>query len=359
MKKIILFTDSLGAGGAQRQLVGLALMLKEKNYSVKVVTYHNLSFYKKILDDNNIQNEVLFSASIIYKRIFVIFRYLKKENPDWVIAYQEVPSLISCMIKRMGLNYKLLVSERNTTQYISFKDKVRFLLYKVADSIVPNSYSQEKFLLEHYPWMSSKIKTITNFVDLDSFVPINKTARSSIAKFLVVGSIAYSKNTRGVIEACKILKDKKLKFKLSWYGWLDKPTAYMLEMKNLVSALDLSDCFEFKEKSLDIIQIYQNSEYYCMPSFFEGTPNVLCEAISCGLPVISSKVCDNSIYAQENRNAYLFNPYSSEEIANAMIKMMNLTDCEYLAFSLNSRKIAIQYLSKTKFINKYLKIIEQ
>ena len=30
MKKIILFTDCLGAGGAQRQLVGLAIMLKEK-----------------------------------------------------------------------------------------------------------------------------------------------------------------------------------------------------------------------------------------------------------------------------------------------------------------------------------------
>lgn len=358
MKKIILFTDSLGAGGAQRQLVGLALMLKERNYLVKVVTYHNLSFYKKILDDNNIQNEVLSSASTAYKRIFLFFKYFKKEKPDWVIAYQEVPSLVSCIIKKIGINYKLLVSERNTTQNIFFKDKVRFHLYKAADSIVPNSYSQEKFLLEHYPWMYSKIQTITNFVDLDYFVPVNKKTRSSEAKFLVVGSIAHSKNTKGVIEACKILKDKKYRFKLSWYGWMDNPTVYMLRMKDLVSTLNLSDCFEFKEKSLDIIQVYQNSDYYCMPSFFEGTPNVLCEAISCGLPIISSRVCDNSIYAQEAYNAFLFDPSSPEEIANAMIRIMDLTDHEYFTFCLNSRKVAIKHLSKNNFIEKYLKIIE-
>lgn len=35
MKRILLFIDSLGAGGAQRQLVGLAVMLKKKGYEVR------------------------------------------------------------------------------------------------------------------------------------------------------------------------------------------------------------------------------------------------------------------------------------------------------------------------------------
>lgn len=46
MQKIILFTDSLGAGGAQRQLVGLATFLRQVGYSVKVCTYYDLDFYK-------------------------------------------------------------------------------------------------------------------------------------------------------------------------------------------------------------------------------------------------------------------------------------------------------------------------
>lgn len=359
MKKIILFTDSLGAGGAQRQLVGLAIMLKEKGYLVKVVTYHNFSFYKKVLDDCDIQNDLLVSPSNPLKRIFVIYEYFKKENPDWVIAYQEVPSLIACLVKKMGCHYKSIVSERNTTQTISLKDKLRFFFYRGANAIVPNSYSQERFLLSHYPWMQSKIKTITNFVDLDSFVPSAIVSRSAIPKFLVVGSIAHSKNTRGMIEACRILKSKGIRIKLLWYGWSDNPTPFMIEMKNLISSFALSDYIEFRNKSLDIVKVYQDAEYYCMPSFFEGTPNVLCEAVSCGLPIISSNVCDNSIYAKEAYNAFLFNPSSPKEIAECMIKIINLSDRDYHQFCLNSRQVAEKYLSKESFIDKYLKIIEE
>ena len=56
MKKILLFTDSLGSGGAQRQLVGLAIMLKNAGYDSTVATYFNLDFYKKQLDDVGIRN---------------------------------------------------------------------------------------------------------------------------------------------------------------------------------------------------------------------------------------------------------------------------------------------------------------
>ena len=54
MKKIVLFTDSLGAGGAQRQLCRLAVMLRHYNYDVLVLTYHPLGFYKSYLDENAI-----------------------------------------------------------------------------------------------------------------------------------------------------------------------------------------------------------------------------------------------------------------------------------------------------------------
>ena len=45
MKKILCFIDSLGAGGAQRQIVGLAVLLKHKGYNVKMVTYYDIPFY--------------------------------------------------------------------------------------------------------------------------------------------------------------------------------------------------------------------------------------------------------------------------------------------------------------------------
>ena len=48
--KILLFTDSLGAGGAQRQLVGLAVLLKKKGLEVKVCTYYDIDIYQQYLE---------------------------------------------------------------------------------------------------------------------------------------------------------------------------------------------------------------------------------------------------------------------------------------------------------------------
>ena len=146
--KILLFTDSLGSGGAQRQLVGLATMLHERGYDVKVCTYHDFDFYKSFLDERGINNELIPGASNKLFRIWAVARYFKKEKPNWVIAYLETPSLVACCIKIMGIGFRLIVSERNTTQRMGINEYVRFFLYRFADCIVPNAYAQEKFLLK-------------------------------------------------------------------------------------------------------------------------------------------------------------------------------------------------------------------
>lgn len=357
MKKILLFTDSLGAGGAQRQLVGLAIVLHQKGYNVKVCTYHNLSFYKSILVDKNILNELIPDAKSIIKRIISVYRYFKQENPDWVIAYQETPSFISCIVKLLGGRFRLIVSERNTTQHVGLNESIRFFFYRFADAIVPNSFTQNNFLLSNYPWMSPKIKTITNFVDIKQFCP-KQHCRREVPEILVVGSIGQSKNSHGFIRACKHLKDNRVKFHATWYGWHDHPTNYMNDIKNLILELGLVDVVELKDKTLDIAIVYRDADYFCLPSFFEGTPNVLCEAISCGLPVAASNVCDNNLYVQDNVNGYLFDPSNIESISSALERLLNIDEQQYLTFRANSRKIAVDKLSIEKFVSKYCSILE-
>lgn len=357
MKKILLFTDSLGSGGAQRQLVGLAILLQQAGYNIKVCTYYNFDFYKKLLDENHVPNELIIDANNCKKRILTVCKYFKHENPDWVIAYQETPSLVACMVKLLGGKFHLIVSERNTTQHIGMNELVRFFLYRWADAIVPNSFAQSTFLQSRYLWMKSKIKTITNFVDLQKFYPEEHLKRE-IPEILVVGSIGQSKNTKGFVEACKILKDKKVAFHATWYGWYNTPTDYMNEIRNLISKLQLEDVVEIKNKTLEIAFVYRSADYFCIPSFFEGTPNVLCEAISSGLPIAASNVCDNSIYVQNDINGYLFDPSNIKSISNALEQLLSIDEQKYQTFRDNSRKIAEEKLSAETFLSKYRSIIE-
>ena len=56
MKTILFFIDSLGSGGAQRQIVQLALGFKERNYKVSFLIYNKAAskFYYEYLRENEI-----------------------------------------------------------------------------------------------------------------------------------------------------------------------------------------------------------------------------------------------------------------------------------------------------------------
>ena len=69
MKRILCFVDSLVAGGAQRQLVGLAVLLQQKGYVVKVITYHNIPFYLPYLNENKVDCENLLCGKGLFQRL--------------------------------------------------------------------------------------------------------------------------------------------------------------------------------------------------------------------------------------------------------------------------------------------------
>lgn len=357
MKKIILFTDCLGAGGAQRQLVGLAIMLKEKDYNVTVATYHNIDFYKKQLDDAGVRNLVIPNGSNKKTRIWAVRTFLKKERPDWVVSYQETPSLLACIAKVTGCKFRLIVSERNTTQAVGMNERVRFFLYRWADAIVPNSYAQENYLTSHYPWMQKKLKTITNFVDLDYFSFIERKKRK-VPEIVIAATIWSSKNTLGFIEAVKKLVDRNSRFHVSWYGKSNIDMDYYNESLQKIQEYGIQDYIELKDKTKQIKNVYHNADLFCLPSFYEGTPNVICEAISTGLPVACSDVCGNYIYVKPGCNGVLFDPNNPNDMANKISQLLYISSLEFEKYQKNSRQIALGKLSKDVFVDAYVKIIE-
>lgn len=355
-KKILLFIDCLGAGGAQRQLVGLAVMLKNHGYDVKVATYFDIDFYQDQLTYAGVKNDVITGAADTHKRIFAVRSYFIKERPDWVIAYLDTPCLVASATRILGCKFNLIVSERNTTQHIGMNEYVRFNLFRFADYIVPNAHSQERFLVNRFPWMRRKLKTIVNFVDVDYF-NVQRRARKKYPEVVVVASIWPSKNTLGFIEAVKILVDRGVGFHVSWYGKSEKHLHYFEQAQSLVDLYGLSEVVSLKDKTKQIKEVYQSADFFCLPSFYEGTPNVLCEALSCGLPIACSDVCDNSYYVQQGENGVLFDPKSPLDIADALERMINITDTEYSAFSQKSRAIAESKLSPRVFIDNYIKLL--
>lgn len=359
MDRILLFIDSLGAGGAQRQFAGLACLLKDRGYDVHVLTYFYQPFYSHLLDSASVSHEVVVGADNHFKRIPLIRKAINSYKPTVVIAYQETPSLIASIIKTLGAKWKLIVSERNTTQVNTWRERVRFNLYRVADYVVPNSYSQGEFIRQNYGFLAHKVVVVHNFVDLDKFKPTGLYVPNLKREIIVVSSISYSKNTKNFINAIGILRDICDKpFHISWYG-VEDARPYLTECLSLIKELGLADYISLLPKTKSIAEKYQSADIFCLPSLFEGTPNALCEAISCGLPSACSNVCDNPRYVSKRINGDLFNPLSADSMAEVLKDLICSDDKSLISMSKRSLEVAKQSFDISRFGNAYVELIEE
>lgn len=356
MKRILCLIENLSQGGAERQLIGLACMLKGKGFPIKLITYNDDSFYKHILNENGIENEYIATAHNKVRRIPTIVRAINTYSPDVLIAFLSIPSSIACIAKMLGGKYKLIVSERNTTQVLSLREKAIFHLYRYADAIVPNSYSQTDFLCKNYPAYKGKITTITNFVDTEIFHPEKKMFETSVHNFLCVARIAPQKNVLKFLDVIKILKDKGLNFHINWFG--KKSRDYYEVCENKRCELGLEDYVIFHDPVTDILTEYNRAEALVLPSLYEGFPNAVCEGMSCGLPILCSNICDNKRIVNDRVNGLLFDPTSVINMAETMGKFMSMTESKRQEMSLQSRKSALEAFSKETFIKKYIDLIE-
>lgn len=352
--RILCFINSLSSGGAERQLVGLATMLTRDGHQVEVCTYKTDNFYANDLKCNNIGYSSL-NTNNICKRLFGTIKKIRSIKPDCVIAYLEQPSTLCCVAK-LFCNFKLIASERNTTQTLTRNARLRFWLYQYADWIVPNSFSQAAFLKEHYPQYSNKVKTITNYTDLETFVPASTLSNNAIPRIVVAARVTPQKNIPVFAKALSLLKERNIQFKVDWYGNHLNNDYYEL-CQNSIIENKVRDVFVLHPSTPDIISEYQKSDAFCLPSKYEGYPNVVCEAMSCGLPILCSNVCDNPMIVTNGVTGLLFNPNDPEEIANQLYKFLSMSVGERQRMGKKGRLLAEQLFSKEKFMKQYYEII--
>lgn len=359
MKRILLFTDILGSGGAQRQLVTLAVLLNQSGYCVKMLDYWDCDFYNKYLESRGIP----FQHEPTKGKINIIKMFIRQANefqPDVVISYMENPSIVACL-GRFFINkkFKLIVSERNTTQVNNMSTHLRMNIFRFADYVVPNSYSQRNFIDMNYHFLMNKTVTITNVIDTEKFAPSReKPEPHDTVNFLVVGRIVEQKNVLRFIEALSIAYKQNSKVRVDWYG-SPYPQEYYDECKRLRHEQGLDGILTFHPPTQNILAQYIKADAFILPSIYEGYPNVLCEAMSCGLPVIASNVCDNLAIVSSESCGYLFDPLNVKNMAQRILMMASKSCAERREMGVIARNIIEKNFSKKKFIEQYLELIEK
>ena len=356
-KKLLCVSTSLGGGGAERQMLALIEGLNSKGIIPDVLNSRD----RRTDYPTNAKMNRHFAISKwrIVEKLYMLWR-IYKIHPHIILSYDGGPNLIASIYKVIFHNCRVVVSERNTQMYpISFRNKILYYLYRYVDAIISNSKSQEAFLLQEYPKYKNKLCVITNYTNVNAYIPLEKQYSSPI-KIIVFARYYPQKNTLRFLDVVKMLNSDPNcpPFVCEWYGENSNGEnffEYYLECQKKRKSLNIDNVF-LNGFTRDVKELLLSADVVCLPSLYEGFSNTLSEAISMGKPLLASNVCDNSVFVRDDWNGYLFDPNSIENMVY-VIKKMLLNVNRYNEFGNNSRSLAVSMFDYNEFINSYLKVL--
>lgn len=366
-KKVVLLIDGLGSGGAQTQLITLAYELSARKVKVVIVCYHDESFSDQRIHELGLKRIVIPRGHGIFSKALFpwrLRRFFSEFRPSAVIAYLEGPSFYAEMASLFFRDYQLIVSERfMTDERPSFRHRFLYLCHLIADHLVVNSQHQTFSALRSFPWIRGRVTTIFNGYPKVSYDMIGgrRGGVSSEVRFLVVSSLAAKKNPLNLIRALGLLHQKYPNVSCVWVGryrGVDISREVDSEMYDQcmgeVFRLGLSEVIEFVGEQSDMARFYTSAEWLIHPSYKEGFPNVICEALGYGLPVLASRVGDHSFLVSEHERGFLFAPESPEAIYLAMEAAMHCDTESYTRMSRNCAAFFEEELSSDRLAAAYM-----
>lgn len=357
MSRILCLIDSLGAGGAERQMAYLSILLRRKGHDVKLVVFtRDNKFYDSFATEGGITPVYNEQGVNRFRRIWEIAKIVHRYKPDMTIAYKDGVCISAILAKAFG-NFKLVVSERSSTPNLTRLQKFKIFLYRFADYIVPNSCTQANYIKGFSPRLASKIKVINNTIDAELFHPAHNKEINGVPVVVTTGRIKYVKNILNYLQAIALIKEAGVKCHFDWYGKTDQNDPYPNIVKEEVKRLGINDYITFHPASSEVAQVYRQSDIFCLPSFLEGFPNVICEAMSSGLPIVCSNVCDNPNIVEDGINGLLFDPKKPSDIAEKIMTILHFSHSDLEQMSKTNRRKIIDLCSENTFVSKYLSLL--
>ena len=296
--------------------------------------------------------------SYLFKAYPVAKKMQKENRYDICLIFFGIPSgPIGYMLKK---KYKLPYvirfgggdvpgfQERFTKVYKLIAPAIK-MIWKKADARIANSQGLKDMALKFYDKKSFDI--IPNGVDTEVFYPIEK-ADSDEFKILFVSRLIERKGLQFIIPQLQKIQDSTEKeVKLVVVG--DGP--YREQLETITREYKVTDMVEFvgQKNKKEIVPFYQNADLFILPSAKEGMPNVVLEAMACGLPIIMTP-CEGSKELVQDNGYILLTSEMGEKIQQL------LRDKEMLQkLGHNSRRIVEEQFCWGHVVENYLTLMSK
>lgn len=167
-----------------------------------------------------------------------------------------------------------------------------------------------------------KNSVIHNAVNIDLFKPESLREKSRTYTIVGVGRLVKMKGFHLLLDAVSQVKDL-----------IERPLRVILvgdgpqleELRQIAFDKCISDSLEIVPpmSQEDLVEIYQQADVFCLPSFSEGLPCVVIEAMACGVPVVATDVGGVSEVV-DDQSGILIPPGDSQALAKALLQSYHM-----------------------------------
>jgi glycosyltransferase involved in cell wall biosynthesis len=242
-----------------------------------------------------------------------------------------LPGLISRILRKKifiliaGSSIKTLESQRDSLS--SGLKILQFITISCANKII--LYSD--ILIEDYGlkrWKKKSLVSYQHFIKSDTFnVTTPLTSRSPLIGY--IGRLSVEKGVQNFVQALPgILSDQQdLRVFIGGDGELKESIASSLRAEKLVDRVDLAGWISYDDLPRHLNQL----RFLVIPSYTEGLPNILIEAMACGTPVLATPVGAIPAVIRDGETGFIMENNSPECIAKNVMRMLSSPALETIA----------------------------
>lgn len=350
--KAVFIKTSLTFGGSSKMLAFVANAMAQEGHDVTMVLYDGSEVLQPLHKNIKVWNKNIMYSGVLkhFKMILHLKKVIAEITPDVIVSFLCFPNLYATIIGRM-LRIPMIISERGNPYTLKgLKNRIMYSLFNFANGAVFQTEGARSFFGEK---LQKRATVIANPVvkreGLNMYNPKTENhVISHIARYENVQKRQdlMIKSMHGVL---KVYPDAILKL----YGEGED-----LEMlQNIVKEERLSENVQFmgrtEKPELEMI----NSEVFILTSDYEGIPNTIIEAMSVGMPVISTD-CDPGgarLLIENGTNGFIVPKNDPEAIAEKIIELLSSLELRE-KFSKEAVKITDRF-AEEKIANQWLDYI--
>lgn len=335
MGRVVLLARKLDQGGAERQLVTLAKVLRDSGRDVHVLLFYTGGVFDGELASAGVPTHFVgkrgrWDAVGFLVRLLALLRKLR---PTAIYSFLDLPNILAALIVPFVWRPRLVWSIRAAGMEMHHYDRISRLipkleaaLVRLADVVVANSQAGKAWAASRgFP--ADKIMVVENGIDTNRF-HFDAAGRERVrAEWKVgdgemviglVGRLDPMKGHETFLGAAAQLVQMRKHLKFVCVGGGGKQ--YALHLKEYADDLGLAEQVVWTGPRSDMAAVFSALDVVASSSFGEGFSNVIAEAMSCERPCVVTDVGDSARIVGEVGE--VVPPRDPHALAGALARML-------------------------------------